>query len=1571
MDSIMTATETVISTTYFGMTIESLNYNFSYLGGPVETTLFMPVSIARSWDVWSPGNGQIEYLDWQDLNPAAGVYNWSALDAWIATNESNNVQMDYTFGSPPAWAGGITTNLADFQAFVTAIVTHANGAIKYWEGFNEFDVSGISPTLLVQLQEIIYNTVHALDPGALVLSPTVCGAGDDPLFAQFLADGGGKYFDIAAFHGYNNSTGEGIIPVVQDFQAVLSQYALSNVPIWDTEWGMESPTIISDTTAQQAYVSTGLILQAALGVQTEMFYAYDSANSELYDRATGQLTPAGVAYQQTEEWLTGATLPSGYQLNGSVYTVQLVKDGQNDLLVWNSAGQSSFSAGSFTEYVNAQGQVEPIVGGAVTIGTVPILLEDSELQAPTIVSASPASTAGEWTLQGTAAADSTVIVSDAAGQLGTTTVNTNGSWSFTIGTLASGAYSFTAVDSEGGNNSAASSPLTVVVDPPVVLSVVASGTGITDGSGDLNVGHVVTLTLTMSEAVTINTTGGTPTLTLNDGGTATYAGGSGSNALTFSYTVVVGQNTSDLIVSAISLNGATIADTAGNNASLSGTFNPTATLQIDTTSPAVSSVTASGSGISNGSGDLNAGHVVTLTLIMSEAVTVKTAGGTPTLTLNDGGTAVYTGGSGSNALTFSYTVVVGQNTADLIVSAISLNGATIADTAGNNASLSGTFNPTATLQIDTTSPAASSVTVSGSGISDGSGDLNAGHVVTLTLTMSEAVIVANGTPTLTLSDGGTAAYTGGSGSNALTFSYTVATGQNTPGLTVSAVNLNGATIADAGGNNASLSGTFNPTGTLQIDTMVPSPPVMSTDAINANNSITLTGTAEANTTLTVYDGATVAGTTTASTNGMWSYTTGPLGSGAQVFTATATDAAGNTSAPSSSIDPTIGAATTPEIVAIYGAVLQCAPTNNELTASLAIGAILGSTGMVEAIADSAEAITGVYPVLQMFNLAFGHFPSAATLTSMVDTGLTLPQLAAAIVGSQTFANTYDAGTLIDPNSSVTAGIVEALYNQALGHAPSQATLNGWLNSGLTVAQAFLDMVTSQSYVEATQPAVEQYLTTAAINNASYPLNSTAADLTPTQIGAIYEAVLQRAPTATEVSASLALDSATGDIGVIVSLVDSAAAIGNVYPILQMFELAFGYFPAAATLASMVETALTVPQLAAAIVASQAFANTYNGGVLIDPSAPVTAAFVEALYNEAVGHAPTPATLEGWLTSGLTIAQAFEDMVTSQSYFQTTQMGIECYLTAAVINEAGLTTINGTQATGALTLGTATTPLTQAGLTVLGGSGALTVVASGAGDTINELTISAAGGTITANGASDIITGANGATTITANGVGDTITLGAVSTGISITSPQNIHASGTGDVITFATTAADGTAVTWEGTSAVDGGTSSTGIGPEDTINFGTNTGDGSEAVVVTGDLTGTTTAGGTSTSGIAMTTLANVVDGHGDQVIFDNASTEVRAGNSVVNVSSANSLAQALDIAASVAAASQSGGTIGAHTGVIDWFQYGGNTYLVEAVNFAANAAAHAALAATDEIIKIVGLVSLEGASLQGHTLTL
>jgi hypothetical protein len=373
---------------------------------------------------------------------------------------------------------------------------------------------------------------------------------------------------------------------------------------------------------------------------------------------------------------------------------------------------------------------------------------------------------------------------------------------------------------DGSGNAASLSPSGLTQTGPRIdtAAPVISSIAETPSSGDLNAGKIVIYTLTMSEAVSVNTTGGSPTLTLNDGGSATYTGGSGSNALTFSYTVLAGQNTPDLMVSAVNLNGATLLDGAGNGASVSLTGLTQGSPQIDTTAPSVASVAASGTGITAGTGDLATGSVVTLTVNLSEAVTV--AGGTPTLTLNDGGTATYTGGSGSTALTFSYTVAAGQNTVDLAVTAVNLNSATVKDGAGNAANLTGVVtNPSGTLQIDTTAPSVSSVGASGTGITAGAGNLATGSVVTLTVNLSEAVTVAGGTPMLTLNDGGTATYTGGSGSTALTFSYTVAAGQNTADLAVTAVNLGTATVSDSAGNAADLTGAaINPSGTLQIDT---------------------------------------------------------------------------------------------------------------------------------------------------------------------------------------------------------------------------------------------------------------------------------------------------------------------------------------------------------------------------------------------------------------------------------------------------------------------------------------------------------------------------------------------------------------------------------------------------------------------------------------------------------------------------------------------------------------------------------------------------------------------------------
>ena len=120
-------------------------------------------------------------------------------------------------------------------------------------------------------------------------------------------------------------------------------------------------------------------------------------------------------------------------------------------------------------------------------------------------------------------------------------------------------------------------------------------------------------------------------MTLNDGGKATYTSGSGTNVLTFTYTVGAlgsGQNASALAVTGFNPNGATVYDSniVADTADLSGVASFTGGPQIDTTAPTVSSVATSGNGITNGNGDLDAGNTVTLTVTFSENVTVT--GGT-------------------------------------------------------------------------------------------------------------------------------------------------------------------------------------------------------------------------------------------------------------------------------------------------------------------------------------------------------------------------------------------------------------------------------------------------------------------------------------------------------------------------------------------------------------------------------------------------------------------------------------------------------------------------------------------------------------------------------------------------------------------------------------------------------------------------------------------------------------------------------------------------------------------------------------------------------------------------------
>ena len=346
--------------------------------------------------------------------------------------------------------------------------------------------------------------------------------------------------------------------------------------------------------------------------------------------------------------------------------------------------------------------------------------------------------------------------------------------------------------------------------------IVGVGTGSPDGV--YKAGDTLLLTVTFDQPVTVDSSGGTPTLLLETGSSdrqATYVSGSGSNTLTFSYTVQAGDASADLdyaSTAALALNGASIRNAShddailtlpgiGGGASLAGQH----ALVVDGIAASVVSVGVPASGT------YVAGQHLDFTVNLSEAVIVDTSGGTPRLAVDIGGSiawAEYLSGSGSNALTFRLTVASGQLDANGIALGASLdtNGATLRDAAGNAAlaPLNGAA-ATSGVRIDAVAPTVASVSL------PAAGHYNAGDLLTFTVNASEAVTVdtTGGTPRIALDIGGNtryAEYVSGSGSTALVFQYSAQAGDNdADGIAVAgSLQLNGASVRDAAGNDLAL-----------------------------------------------------------------------------------------------------------------------------------------------------------------------------------------------------------------------------------------------------------------------------------------------------------------------------------------------------------------------------------------------------------------------------------------------------------------------------------------------------------------------------------------------------------------------------------------------------------------------------------------------------------------------------------------------------------------------------------------------------------------------------------------------
>lgn len=589
------------------------------------------------------------------------------------------------------------------------------------------------------------------------------------------------------------------------------------------------------------------------------------------------------------------------------------------------------------------------------------------------------------TISGTGQAGSTIYIMNNGTQLGTTTVDVNGNWSFTPTTpLDDGSYSLRAYATDAaGNASANSSVFAFTVDTagpgvPVVTSViddVAPTTGtLTSGNSTNDARPTFNGTGDVGSTVHVIVDGNEiGTAVVNAQGSWTFTPGTdlidGPHAITFNAT-----------------------DAAGNVGTATAPFN----LTVDTGVPSAPVISAAAD---------NVGSIQTpLTSGQSTDDTTPTLSGTATanatVTIYENGQPVGTAladGTGAWSFTPSTPLAAGSHTWT----------ATVTDAAGNISPASPGF----TLVVDSTAPTAPVISQAIDDVGSIIGPITSGQ--TTDDTVPRLVGTSEPFATVNIYEGTTLVGTGtadGSGSWSILLNTTLTEGAHS--FTAQAT--------DAAGNTSASSASFS----LTIDTTPPALPVLTSildDVGNAATPVanggitndaqpTLSGTAEAGSTVKIFDNGVQIGSVIA-TGGAWSYTPSPaLGNGPHTLTFTATDATGNASAPTAGY--TINVDTLAPAAPVISSVIDD------------VGSVIGPVTGTNPTNDTRPALSGTAEANATVRIYDG-ITLVGTVTADGNGNWTLPETTTLTQGTHNFtATATDAAGNTSPASAVTTIIVD-------------------------------------------------------------------------------------------------------------------------------------------------------------------------------------------------------------------------------------------------------------------------------------------------------------------------------------------------------------------------------------------------------------------------------------------------------------------------------------------------------------------------------------------------------------------
>ncbi|HYH00987.1 MAG TPA: endo-1,4-beta-xylanase [Terriglobales bacterium] len=362
---------------------------------------------------------------WVYIETSKGVYNWANLDRWVNDAATHNMPIFWSNDGVPGWAAADTSkcdrirtstgtvtscpsmvrNTADWDSFVTALVTRYKGRIKVYELWNEpHRTFNGTVSQMVTLTNRMYNIIRSIDPGATIVSPS----GNPSYMDQYWAAGGTRGIDVVSVHGYPFSSVGGSGPAIpetlysqraQPIQSIMARFGLSGKPVWDTEgsWGNKAfAATIRNPDVQAAFVARFYLLHWSNGMSRAYWYAWDNNSwGLLWTPSSRELKPAK-AYRQTYNWMVGATMRESCKWTGvsaydAVYTCTLTRpNGYLAQAVWNVARSSIYTIPpGFVRYRTLDGNTYSITGSTVTIGPKPILLETGDPRSADMRRSSP------------------------------------------------------------------------------------------------------------------------------------------------------------------------------------------------------------------------------------------------------------------------------------------------------------------------------------------------------------------------------------------------------------------------------------------------------------------------------------------------------------------------------------------------------------------------------------------------------------------------------------------------------------------------------------------------------------------------------------------------------------------------------------------------------------------------------------------------------------------------------------------------------------------------------------------------------------------------------------------------------------------------------------------------------------------------------------------------------------------------------------------------------------------------------------------------------------------------------